>query len=68
MNKEKASVKLIDKAQRMWDNGLVTITPLPTPDEFGMVKMPYQELRRLMDERRKLSWADGVFHAFAVMP
>lgn len=64
---EKRLVKILDKAQGMWDNGLANITPLPEPDEYGMVKINYQELRRLMEERRKLSWADGVFHTFAAM-
>lgn len=53
--------RLITKAQNMWEDGLATVTPLPEPDENGMVKIRYQELRRLIDERRKLSWADGVF-------
>lgn len=65
MKNEKRVVKLLDKAQRMWDNGLANITPLPEPDEFGMVKINYQELRRLIDERRKLGWADGVFWGLA---
>jgi hypothetical protein len=58
---ERRAERLINRAQEVWDNGLANVTPLPDPDEFGMVKIRYQELRRLIDERQKLSWANGVF-------
>jgi hypothetical protein len=59
--------KLLDRAQKMWDEGLANITPLQEPDQFGMVKLRYQEFRRLIAERRKLSWANGVFDALAAV-
>lgn len=57
--------KLVDKAQNLWDTGVSNITPLPDPDENGMIHMKYQELRRLMKERQNISWASGVFDAIA---
>jgi len=62
---ERRTERALEKADRLWNDGLANITPLPEPDEYGQVKMSYKELRRLLEERRKLSWADGIFYGIA---
>lgn len=57
--------KTLLKAQQMWDDGLQELGPLPTPDEFGWVKIHYQELRKLIKQRTRLSWSEGAFYMLA---
>jgi hypothetical protein len=57
--------KALEKAQSLWENGLVSITPLPEPDQFGSVKLQYQELRRLIKQRTLLSYSDGICYGIA---
>jgi len=64
---EDRSEKLLEKAQKTWEDTLSYITVLPEPDEFGMVKLRYQDLRKICNQRNRLGWARGVFQTFATV-
>jgi hypothetical protein len=55
----------LNKAQKLWDDTLFNLTNLPTPDEYGQVKMHYTELRSLIKERNKLAWSNGACYMLA---
>ena len=57
---KQSSLKIIDKADRLWHDGMRDLTPLPDPKE-GWVSISYTEFRRLIEQRTKMAWADGVF-------
>ena len=57
---KQSSLKIIDKADEMWNNGMRDITPLPDPIK-GFVTLSNKELLRLIKQRTQLAWADGVF-------
>ena len=51
----------MDKMSALYDETLFSIDPLPEPDEFGQVKLSYQDLRKILEQRRKLTYATGFF-------
>lgn len=51
----------MNKMSDLYDETLLNLTPLPEPDEFGQVKLSYQNLRKLLEERRKITYANGFF-------
>lgn len=59
--------KLLDRAQTVWADELRQLKGLPDPayvcygNEYHWYKRNYQMLRKLLDTRRKLGWASGVF-------
>jgi hypothetical protein len=55
----------MNKMSEMYDNTLFAITPLPCPDDFGQVRLSYQDLRKILEERRKLTYATGFFFGVA---
>lgn len=65
--KQNRTEKVLSKAQDMWYNTLQNITPLPEPDDRGKVTISYKELCKLLNQRRKLSWSEGVFDAIATV-
>lgn len=51
----------MDKMSTLYDETLWNIHPLPEPDEYGQIKMSYQDLRKILEQRRKLTYATGFF-------
>jgi hypothetical protein len=51
--------KTLDKAQTLYDTNMTFLDPLPNPDEFGYVKIKYQELQRLIKQRTQIAWSNG---------
>ena len=58
-----ASEKILEKAQKMWEDGLSTLDALPDTDKV----VNYYKLRKFIGHRTKLSWASGVFHAIGAV-
>lgn len=57
--------KTLDKAQTLYDTNMTFLDPIPTPDEFGYVKIKYQELRRLIKQRTQIAWSNGTCYMLA---
>lgn len=57
--------KTLDKAQSYYDTNMTFLDPLPTPDEFGYVKIQYKELQRLIKQRTQISWSNGACQMLA---
>jgi len=51
----------MNKMSEMYDSTLWDMTPIPQPDDFGQIKMSYQDLKKILEERRKLTYATGFF-------
>lgn len=62
---EKRLDTLLEKAQVTWDSYVFDVDPLPVPDEFGQVKLPYQTLRKICHDRMRAGWSTGVFDTMA---
>ena len=58
-----ASERLLEKAQKMWNDGLSSLEALPDTDRT----VNYYDLRKFIGHRTKLSWASGVFYAFGAI-
>ena len=54
--------KEMNKLSTLYDDTLYSLESLPQPDEFGQIKMSYQKLRKLMEQRRKLTYVTGFFY------
>ncbi len=61
------SEKLIEKADRIRQQCLDEMAPLPSPDEFGQVQIPYQDLREICNQRMRFGWCNGVYEAFSAV-
>ena len=61
--------KLLDRAQTAWEDELRQLNGLPDPADVdnSWYKFKYQEFRKLLDARRKLGWASGVFDRLAAI-
>lgn len=56
--------RLLDKAQTIWETEMRELNGLPDPNDVDnpWYRFKYQEFRKILDSRRKLGFADGVFH------
>lgn len=59
------SEDILERAQQTNEQCFIDIIPLPSPDEFGQVRLSYIELREICQQRFKMGWTRGVFDAFA---
>jgi len=55
----------MEKMSKLHDDSLLSIDPLPEPNEFGQITLPYQQLRNLIRQRCNLSYANGFFYGIA---
>lgn len=51
----------MDRLSTLHDQTILYIIPIPQPDEFGQVKLSYQDLKNLLKQRATLSYANGFF-------
>lgn len=60
--------KILEKAQNTWGETLSNITPLPDVSSDGFyIYITSKDLHKLLKERHKLAWADGVCQTIACM-
>lgn len=61
--------KLLDRAQTAWETEMRELNGLPDPADVDNTwyKYRYQEFRKLLDTRRRLGWASGVFDCLAAI-
>jgi len=55
----------LEMARDIYEKFMHMHKPLPEPDEFGMIKMNYQELRSRLKEEYKMGWSGGVCYMLA---
>lgn len=53
--------ELIAKANKIWEEGLADLTEMPVSNDRGLIVISPQELQKLIKDRCRLAWADGVF-------
>lgn len=66
MNKKiSLTEKTLNKASLLYETNMENLEPFPSPDEFGYVKIKYQELQRLIKQRTQISWSNGACYMLA---
>lgn len=54
----------LEKAQKYYDD-LATSNALPQPDELGYIKVKYQDMRAMLQERYRFGWSAGACYMLA---
>jgi hypothetical protein len=55
----------LNKAAKLWEDTIAQIIPFPDNDQFR--SMDIRQMKEIVDQRRKLSFSDGICYAFAAI-
>lgn len=59
--------KALEKIYALHDAAISNVEVIPKPDEFGQIKMSYNELKKVLAQQRKISWSSGASFMLAAI-
>lgn len=65
---EKSLERFVDQVDNLYQKSFEELTPLPEPDQYGQVRINYQDLRKLIQNRRNLGFCQGVYRSMVYIP